>query len=95
MSSSMSRETTREAAKWLQRQLLRLDWQDRHRLLAQIEDSKPRIHKEVLQITSPGDLLQGQATSVKLNGESPVIVLKNKPKCSKYRQVTLHRYTRH
>ena len=91
MSSSRARETTREASKWLQRQLLRLDWQDRHRLLAQIEDSKPHLHKEILRITSPDDLLQGKASGIKLTGQSPVIVLKNKPK---YRQVTLHRYTR-
>ena len=79
-----------ETAKWVHRQLLKLDWPNRHQQMLNLKVKKPAIHELVCKLLSPDECLEGQATGVAV-GVGTVIVLRDRPR---YRQVTLHRYCR-
>ena len=79
------------AARWGCKQLLKMDWCDRHDSLDRLRIHRPLMYERVMDQLSPDEALQGQNTGVKINPNMVFIVA---DKCRSpgrvLRQTTLH-----
>ena len=80
------------AARWAGKELVKMNWCERHAALARLQVLRPLMYERIMDVLSPDEALYGQCTGVTINPNTVYIVPDKKGRWpgSSLRQTTLH-----